>query len=90
MEQLLEIKTIPMSLEMKINKARYEIAATNATFEMTRNKGGLQMQMKPAKLKIDTVEARYSAGIKSAMRSVNDFAKSGVQAGYKATATYAR
>lgn len=90
MEQLLEIKTIPMSLEMKINKARYEIAAINATFEMTRNKGGLQMQMKPAKLKIDTVEARYSAGIKSAMRSVNDFAKSGVQAGYKATATYAR
>ncbi|MDD4088787.1 MAG: DUF6470 family protein [Tissierellia bacterium] len=90
MEPLLEIKTIPMSLEMKINKARYEIAAINATFEMTRNKGGLQMQMKPAKLKIDTVEARYSAGIKSAMRSVVDFAKSGVQAGYKATATYAR
>lgn len=87
---LIEIKTIPMSMEMKINKARYEIATTNATFEMTRSKGGLQMQMKPTKLNIDTVEARYSAGIKSAMRSVDDFAKQGVRAGYEATATYAR
>ena len=62
-EPLLEIKTIPMSLEMKINKARYEIATTDASFEMTRSKGGLQMQMKTAKLRIDTVEARYTAGI---------------------------
>ena len=90
MEPLLEIRTIPMSLEMKINKARYEIATTDATFEMTRSKGGLQMQMKPTKLKIDTVEARYSAGIKSAMRSVSDYAKKGMQAAYNATANYAR
>ena len=90
MEPLLEIKTIPMSFEMKINKARFELATTNATFEMSRSKGGLQMQMKPAKLKIDTIEARYSAGIKSAMHLISDFAKKGVQAGYEATATYAR
>jgi hypothetical protein len=90
MEPLLEIKTIPMSLEMRINKARFELATTNATFEMSRSKGGLQMQMKPAKLKIDTIEARYSAGIKDAMRLISDFAKKGVQAAYEATATYAR
>ncbi|NLK64188.1 MAG: hypothetical protein GX289_03735 [Tissierellia bacterium] len=90
MEQLLEIKTIPMSLEMKINRARFEIATADATFEMSKTKGGLQMQMKPTRLRIDTVEARYSAGIKSAMRSIEDFAKKGVQAGYKAVSTYAR
>jgi hypothetical protein len=89
-ESLLEIKTIPMSVEMKINKARYEIATTDATFELTRDKGGLQMKMKPTKLNIDTVEARYSAGIKSVMRSVEDYAKRGMQAAYEATATYAR
>lgn len=90
-EPLLEIKTIPMSFEMKINKARYEIATTNATFELKRHKGGgFDMHMKPTKLNIDTVEARYSAGIKSVMRSVQDYAKKGVQAGYKATATYAK
>ena len=90
MKPLLEIKTIPMQLEFKINKARYEIINTDATFEMTRNKGGLQMKMKPTRLNIDTIEARYSAGIKSAMRSVEDFAKKGVQAAYEATASYAK
>jgi hypothetical protein len=90
MEPLLEIKTIPMSFEMKINRARLELATTDATFEVSRGKGGLQMQMKPAKLKIDTVEARYSAGLKSAMHLISDVAKKGVQAAYEATATYAR
>lgn len=89
-EPLLEIKSIPLSIEFKINKASYEIANTNATFELKRNKGGLQMEMKPAKLNIDTVEARYSAGIKSAIRSVEDAAKKGVKAAYEATASYAR
>lgn len=89
-EPLLEIKTIPMSIEFKINRARYEIANASATFELKRDKGGLQMEMKPTRLNIDTVEARYSAGIKSAMRSVEDFAKNGVHAAYEATATYAR
>lgn len=87
---LLEIKTIPMSLEYKINKARYEIDSTNPTYEMTRDKGGLHMKTTPTKLNIDTVEARYSAGIKSAMRSVEDSAKEGIKAAYEATATYAR
>lgn len=87
---LLEIKTIPMSIELKVNKASYEIANTNATFELKRDKGGLQMEMKPTRLNIDTIETRYSAGIKSAMRSVEDFAKQGVKAAYEATATYAR
>ena len=90
MEPLLEIKTIPMSFEMKINRARLELATTDVAFEVSRSKGGLEMQMKPAKLKIDTVEARYSAGIKSVMRSIRDFAEKGVKAAYKETATYAK
>ena len=89
-EPLLEIRTIPMSIEFKINKARYDIASVNASFEMTKDKGGLHMKMKPTRLNIDTVEARYSAGIKSAMRAVEDYAKKGIQAAYEATAAYAR
>lgn len=89
-EPLLEIKTIPMSFEFKINKAKYEVANTKATFELTKDKGGLQIKMKPTKLSIDTVETRYSAGIKSVMRSVEDYAKKGIRAAYEATATYAR
>lgn len=89
-EPLLEIKTVPMSFELKINNARYELATTDATFELKRDKGGLQMQMRPTRLNIDTIEARYSAGIESAMRSVSDIAQKGVQAAYEATASYAR
>lgn len=89
MKPLLEIKSIPISMKFKINKARYEISNTNASVEITRDKGGFEMHMKPIRLKLDTVEARYSAGIKSAMRSVEDFAKEGIKAAYEATASYA-
>lgn len=90
MKPLLEIRTIPMSMEFKINKAHYEIINSNASVEITRDKGGLEMHAKPIKLNIDTVESRYSAGIKSVFRSVEDFAKKGVKAAYEATASYAR
>ena len=89
-EPLLEMKTVPMSFELKVNNARYEMATTNATYELKRDKGGFQMQMKPTRLNIDTIEARYSAGIKSAMRSVADSAQKGVKAAYEASASYAR
>lgn len=90
MKPLLEIRTIPISMEFKINKAHYEIINSNASVEITRDKGGLEMHVKPIKLNIDTVEARYSAGIKSVFRSVEDFAKQGIKAAYEATASYAR
>lgn len=88
MEPVLEIRTIPILMELKINKARYEIANDNPSVEITRNKGRFEIHTKPIKLNVDTVETRYSAGIKSAMRSVEDFAKQGVKAAYEATASY--
>lgn len=87
---LLETKTTPISIEFKVNNAKYEIENTKATYDLTRTKGGLRLKTKPTKLKIDTIEARYSAGIKSAMRSVEDYAKKGIKAAYEATANYAR
>lgn len=90
MKPLLEIRNIPISMEFRINKAQYEVVTTDASVEITRDQGGLEMRMKPIRLNLDTVEARYSAGIKSAMRSVEDFAKEGKQAAYEAIASYAR
>ncbi|MFA9423334.1 MAG: DUF6470 family protein [Sedimentibacter sp.] len=86
---LIEIKTVPMSMEFKINKARFEIASSDASFELTRENGGLQMKMNPAKMNIDTVDARYSTSVKSAMISVNNGAEKGIKASYNATASYA-
>jgi hypothetical protein len=42
MEPLLEIKTIPMSFEMKINRARLELATTDATFEVSRERAAFK------------------------------------------------
>jgi len=90
MEPLLEIRTIPMSMEFKINKAHYEIVNSNASVEITRSsEGGLEMHVKPIKLNIDTVDARCSVGVNSVIRSVDDFAKQGIKSAYEATASYA-
>ncbi|HHZ01529.1 MAG TPA: hypothetical protein GX396_01135 [Tissierellia bacterium] len=89
-EPLLEIKTTPISYELKINRAKYEIDQTNPSFKLIRDRGGLKIAKKPTRLNIDTVEARYSAGIKSAMRSVEDYSKKGIKAAYEATANYAK
>lgn len=79
-----------MSIEMKINHATYELASGDASVEISRDKGGLQMKMQPAKLNIDTFEARNSTPFKTPMRSVEEYAKKGVQAAYEATANFAR
>lgn len=90
MKPLIEIKSIPMSIQLKINNASLQLASGNAAVEITRDNGGFQMKMQPAKLKIDTFEARNSTVFKSPMTSAKEFAKKGVQAGYEATGNFAR
>lgn len=90
MKPLIEIKTIPMSIELKINNATYELASGNASVEITRDKGVMQMKMQPTKLKIDTFEARNSTPFKSPLRAGLEFGKKGMQAAYEATANLAR
>ncbi len=90
LEPLIEIKTIPMSIELKVNNAKYELASSEASVEIRHENGGLQMKMQPTKLNIDTFEARNSTPFKSPMTSHSEYAKKGVQAAYEATANLAR
>lgn len=90
MEPLIEFKTIPMSIELRVNNAKYELASSEASVEIRHENGGLQMRMQPTQLKIDTFEARNSTPFKSAMRSHSEYAKKGTQAAYEATANLAR
>ncbi len=90
MKPLIEINNIPMSIELKINKATYELASGNASVEITRDNGGLQMRVQPTRLKIDTFEARNSTPFKSTIKSNQEFAQKGIQAAYEATANYAK
>ena len=89
MEPLIEIKTVPIELEMKVNHARLDYKCSTVDFEISRNQGGLQIRSKPIKVNIDTFEARNSVS-PTAMRSIEQAAQRGQQKVYDTTATYAR
>ena len=89
MERLIEIKTVPRELEMKVNHARVDYKRSTVDLEISRDQGGLQIRSKPIKVNIDTFEARNSVS-PIAMRSVEQAAQRGQQKVYDTTATYAR
>ena len=89
MERLIEIKTVPIELEMKVNHARLEYKRSTVDLEISRDTGGLKIKSKPIKLNIDTFEARNSV-TPTAMRSIEQAAQKGQQKVYETTATYAR
>ena len=89
MERLIEIKSVPIEIEMKVNHAKLEYQRSMVDLEVSRNRGGLQIRSKPIRLNIDTFEARNSIS-PTAMRSVEQAADRGRQRVYEMTATYAR
>lgn len=89
MDRLIEIKTVPIELEMKVNHARLDYKRSTVDLEISRNQGGLQIRSKPIKVNIDTFEARNSVS-PTAMRSIEQAAQRGQQKVYDTTATYAR
>lgn len=89
MERLIEIKTVPIELEMKVNHAQLSYQRSTVDLEISRNQGGLQIRSKPIKVNIDTFEARNSVS-PTAMRSIEQAAQRGQQKVYDTTATYAR
>ena len=89
MRPLIQITTVPISYELKIQKAQVERHRGNAQLQISREKGGLRVKSDPIKVKIDTFEARNSV-VPTAMRSVEQYSQKGQQASYTATATYAQ
>lgn len=89
MSQLIEIKSVPIEIEMQTSHAKLEYSRGTADLEISRNKGGLSIKSKPIQLNIDTFEARNSI-MPTTMRSIAQSAEKGKQAVYEATATYAR
>jgi len=88
MEQLLEIRTIPISIEYKINRGHFEIGRTNASVEISQNEGMIQMRMKPISLNLDSVEIRNSAVIKNPTSAIYNFVELSSKPTYEATAIY--
>lgn len=90
MGPLLKITTIPFSYEMKINHARLEMESPDASVSVARQEGGLRIDHKPAKIHIDTREARASMGFKSLGQAIEEFGARGIQDALDATAQYAQ
>lgn len=88
MKQLINITTVPIQYELKINNARYERRSAEAQLEISRNKGGLSIKSRPVKLNLDSSAARSSIS-PTPTQSVSQAAQKGIQAAYNATAQLA-
>ncbi len=89
MYPLIEIKTVPIELQMKVTPAHLEYSRGTAQVEIRRDQGGLNIRSQPIQVNIDTFEARNSV-VPTTMRSIEQQAQRGNQSVYEATATIAR
>ena len=89
MTPLIEIKNVPIEIEMKVSHAKLEYSRGTADLEISRNQGGLSIKSKPIHLNIDTFEARNSV-MPTTATSIEQSAQKGKQAVYEATASYAQ
>jgi len=86
---LIEMKSVPIELEMRVTDAKLEYSRSTVDMEITRDQGGLSIRSKPIRVNLDTFEARNSVFPTLATQIKND-AQAGKQAAYEATATYAQ
>jgi len=89
MTQLLEIKTVPIEIEMKVSSAKLEYTRASADLEISRDKGGLNIRSRSIRLNMDTFEMRSST-VPSPAQSMEQYMQKGRQAAYEANAVYAR
>ncbi|MDP4109972.1 MAG: DUF6470 family protein [Bacillota bacterium] len=86
MDQLIEIKRIPMQLEIHCTRAQIKMKTNRSVCRMNREGGSLNVSRSYPQLKIDTYESRARMGFTSVTRSADVYAQKGVQAANDATA----
>lgn len=89
MEPLIEIKSVPIEIEMKVSHAKLEYTRGTAELEISHAEGGMSIKSRPIRLNIDTFEARNSV-VPTTTTAIRQGAERGRQAAYEATATYAQ
>ena len=89
MYPLIEIKTVPIEIQMKVTRAHLEYARGTAQVEISRDKGGLNIRSHPIKVNLDTFEARNSVTPTTAT-AIRQQAQAGVQGAYQATGVLAK
>lgn len=89
MYPLIEIKTVPIEIQMKVTRAHLEYARGTAQVEISRDKGGLSIRSQPIQVNLDTFEARSSV-MPTTATLIKQQAQAGVQGAYQATGVLAR
>lgn len=89
MEQLIEITTVPIKYQLKVQNASLEYKSSLAEVEITRDKGEMKIRSKPIKLRMDTFDARNSIA-PTTRTSIAQAAERGTRVAYEATANFAR
>ena len=87
MEPLLQIKTIPIKYEMKVQKAELRYTKSKTEVLINNERGSLDINSKPNKMYIETNKTRSSI-TPTTTESVRQPAPSGLKAAAEATATY--
>jgi hypothetical protein len=85
MKPLLNIRSIPITIEHKTTRAALRYQTNPASFNVTRQRGVRDIQTTPAKINIDSYETRASMGLKTAPRAIQESAETGKQAALEAT-----
>ena len=89
MYPLIEIKSVPIEIQMKVTKAHLEYARGTAQMEISRDKNGLSIRSQPIQVNIDSFQSRNSVTPTTATL-IRQQAQAGVQSAYQATAVLAR
>lgn len=89
MKPLIEIRTVPISIQYKVNPAQVERQSAQAEVEISRDKKGLSIKSRPIKLNVDSFEARNSI-VPTTRSSIKESADLGRQGALVATATLAQ
>ena len=89
MYPLIEIKTVPIEIQMKVTNAHLEYARGTAQMEISRDKNGLNIRSQPIRVNIDSFESRNSVTPTTATL-IQQQAQAGRQGAYQATAVMAR
>lgn len=89
MEQLIKITCIPIQYQLKTQNARLEYSPSSASLKIGRNKGGMTMHRRSAKLNLDSFEARNSV-VPTTARSIRQLAQKGLAAAWEAAAQLAK
>lgn len=90
MEPLINITTIPIRYELKIQHAKLEYSSSKAEVEISRDKGGLKIKSHPIRLNIDSKETYNSIRPNTMGAVIRDAAQKGENAAYSASASLAK